>query len=526
MSNKFTGITSAGSAIPVYDKDAHSALEQKLDTSAFSSVSGSFLTEVPESAVSGFATHEEVESATSGKANTSRVLDYFDKPSANAVYAAYNTLSNVEEIYGKADSNFYIVPSSILQVPEIITATTGRLSAGNLTADEYGIRGGRTRTSYSGSADGAFRIYASQYGVTVPFIQLIGAETAEGNGVYIDVYGASGVDAYGRKRWNIKNGAYDTNPSFSMEGAAAVNGNGVYIDVNGASGVDSYGNVKWQVGGPASQLFNGAQDKKPAILLVSPPTSDQYSAQWSAGPYISAGDPSQGITLSYGPTANTPYVRVMPDRINSDYTSSHASFAYFDVTVSRYSAWNDPDKKEWSLTGSVQKREIECDSATSAITAIAGSAIGGFIPSGAEIVNHDNTLSGNGTVDSPLGVVRGYNETVLWEGDAGSSDFPITLSEAATNFERIRIVWKWNGSVAQCAIVSEHAPTDADFCLHNAADLANNQYFTNGRFTYTTNYTKIEYSWGIQAHGSWNTPASEEKQIHFYKVIGINRKAQ
>ena len=31
--------------------------------------------------------------------------------------------------------------------------------------------------------------------------------------------------------------------------------------------------------------------------------------------------------------------------------------------------------------------------------------IGGFITSGAEIVNHDNSLSGNGTVDSPLGVV-------------------------------------------------------------------------------------------------------------------------
>ena len=31
--------------------------------------------------------------------------------------------------------------------------------------------------------------------------------------------------------------------------------------------------------------------------------------------------------------------------------------------------------------------------------------IGGFITEGAEIVNHDNTLSGNGTVDSPLGVI-------------------------------------------------------------------------------------------------------------------------
>lgn len=35
--------------------------------------------------------------------------------------------------------------------------------------------------------------------------------------------------------------------------------------------------------------------------------------------------------------------------------------------------------------------------------------IGGFITSGAEIVNHDNTLSGNGTVESPLGV------NAIWE---------------------------------------------------------------------------------------------------------------
>jgi hypothetical protein len=31
--------------------------------------------------------------------------------------------------------------------------------------------------------------------------------------------------------------------------------------------------------------------------------------------------------------------------------------------------------------------------------------IGGFITEGAEIVNHDNSLSGNGTSASPLGVV-------------------------------------------------------------------------------------------------------------------------
>lgn len=36
--------------------------------------------------------------------------------------------------------------------------------------------------------------------------------------------------------------------------------------------------------------------------------------------------------------------------------------------------------------------------------------IGGFITSGAEIVNHDASLSGNGTVDSPLGVAATWTD--------------------------------------------------------------------------------------------------------------------
>lgn len=60
--------------------------------------------------------------------------------------------------------------------------------------------------------------------------------------------------------------------------------------------------------------------------------------------------------------------------------------------------------------------------------------IGGFITSGAEIVNHDASLSGNGTVDSPLGL---SNETVLWSGARSSA---CTLSESFKNFEWLRIV--------------------------------------------------------------------------------------
>lgn len=234
-----------------------------------------------------------------------------------------------------------------------------------LTANAYGISG----AGYYIDSDGP------NGGETNPVLHLIGAATSVANGIHISTWSAGAIDSYGRKTWSIKNLLGDTNPSFSMAGAVTANGNGVFIDVNGASGVDNYGNVKWQVGGPARQLYNGATDSRPAILIVSPPATTQYSAQWSASPYISAGDPSQGITVSYGSTASSPYANMKGDSVQINYNSAHASFGYQDATVSLYTAWKDPDKKVWSLTGSVQKREIEGDSATSAITAIAGSAI-------------------------------------------------------------------------------------------------------------------------------------------------------
>ena len=61
-------------------------------------------------------------------------------------------------------------------------------------------------------------------------------------------------------------------------------------------------------------------------------------------------------------------------------------------------------------------------------------------------VSHDNTLSGNGTVDSPLGVVPGYNETVLWEGtnfsvsDGRHLSATVQLSEPISAFDEIKII--------------------------------------------------------------------------------------
>ena len=51
---------------------------------------------------------------------------------------------------------------------------------------------------------------------------------------------------------------------------------------------------------------------------------------------------------------------------------------------------------------------------------------GNFLTAGAEIVNHDNTLSGNGTVDSPLGVVLSATN------DANVSNIVVTAALPAT----------------------------------------------------------------------------------------------
>ena len=127
MSKKFTGVHSGGQNIPVYDKDAHSAIEQKLDTSAFQSVSGNFLTAVPESALSGYATKEYASSAANAAASGKLDTDTFSQVSGDFLTA---------------------VPQSYLQNTDL-TVTSGKvteisgipLSAGGTLPDTIPVSG-------------------------------------------------------------------------------------------------------------------------------------------------------------------------------------------------------------------------------------------------------------------------------------------------------------------------------------------------------------------------------------------------
>ena len=97
--------------------------------------------------------------------------------------------------------------------------------------------------------------------------------------------------------------------------------------------------------------------------------------------------------------------------------------------------------------------------------------IGGFITSGAEIVNHDNTLSGNGTVDSPLGVAGVPGDLiVITEETVGTYTVNTTAVNVAGTFSKAGykpIAWTWKyGYAASLNFNQENTIINADNSLY------------------------------------------------------------
>ena len=135
-------------------------------------------------------------------------------------------------------------------------------------------------------------------------------------------------------------------------------------------------------------------------------------------------------------------------------------------------------------------------------------------------ISHDNTLSGNGTVDSPLGVVPGYNETVLWSGNSYTG----TFSENISAFEKIQFHMK------------------DDTCIVGIGTLYTDDIFSNGNYIVGCgasvwqpksspvrilsvsgnltgfNSTNVSYQWWSKNDGGYAS-------FNVTKVVGINRIA-
>ena len=161
--------------------------------------------------------------------------------------------------------------------------------------------------------------------------------------------------------------------------------------------------------------------------------------------------------------------------------------------------------------------------------------IGGFIVSADPFVQHDTSLSGNGTVNSPLGVVPGYNETVLWSGNTqlsamNTSASAIHLSESLYNFDKIGVYAKPLSTHNEYK-VSEFTPNSAEEGFDFVNWYKGGGLTTGGAVRFGIAF--IQYN----ATGMWvksnelfqlsvdkNGVSTQNNQSIMKKIVGINRK--
>ncbi len=142
-------------------------------------------------------------------------------------------------------------------------------------------------------------------------------------------------------------------------------------------------------------------------------------------------------------------------------------------------------------------------------------------------VSHDNTLSGNGTVDSPLGVVPGYNETVLWSGNLTHTNFSAeqNFSESITNFERVRFNWKIDGYCGSVECPANSGILSVPYFWKISAG------YNDIRLTISANGDKWKFNDSIR----WQTSTGSYSVTQFLhnwaysmipvrEIIGINRR--
>ena len=141
-------------------------------------------------------------------------------------------------------------------------------------------------------------------------------------------------------------------------------------------------------------------------------------------------------------------------------------------------------------------------------------------------VSHDASLSGNGTVDSPLGVVHGYNETVLWSGDIGYSGATAQLSESPYNFNKIGICWYTNNGAQfpRYFEVDLEKVNSEQACSFGDATMETNHF--KGIFCSVNTSNVLHIVQCMEKNMTTNDAALTNQNYRIFKVYGIDRKAQ
>ena len=418
-------------------------------------------------------------------AQGSNTISYSAKPTDNPIYASGNDLKNVDSIQGK--SNLAIVPNGVLQVPNVITAVPNNIL--NVPGVIISHPGGFTANGLSANTNGLFANGLSadaNYGLTANGLSANANYGLTANGLTADVnksgFSANGISAgkqsplciegtseiisangsgftFSSQNTGFGTAQLTTDNSAPKFEARNISGAGFSIEASGAKGYDESGNVVWDTNNPQVKNIISYGDTKTAqgglngnIILTTQPST--AASNLTSSPYVIMDAAQASYFAAYGPSAQTPTIKLKPDAITFDYAAGNAK-----TTVGYNDVKQELSGSSWTLTGSIQKRELEYDANTSAITAIAGSAIGGggggsALPISAgkgikfELV--DNTL-----VASTSGYV--WQSASLFHTDTPVTQTTYTLSDNCSNYDRLDVdfydINNWR-TVMECPIPS------------------------------------------------------------------------
>ena len=480
MSKKFTGVHSGGQNIPVYDKDAHSAIEQKLNTSAFQSVSGNFLTAVPDA----YATKEYADGAAVAAASGKLDTDTFAQVSGDFLTA---------------------VPQSYLQNTDL-TVTSGKvteisgipLSAGGTLPDTIPVSGvsGISVTETENEV---------LIGISADFATSADLESKLDTSAFSSVSGdflTAVPDDFATKEYLSSqiSGKYDTS-SF-----AEVSGNFLTaVPQSAISGFATHEEVESAVSG-----------KQDASAMTAYQAAGNYlSASESANFYPMSGNPS-GFLTEHQSLAG--YLQ------NSDLTIVDDKIT--EISGVPLSAGDELPQSVTDAADYVSATSGNIDATIENVSSNSGVWGGSALPVSA---GPGIKLEMNNGV-----LVASTDETVLWETDQWAEHYPtsLTLSEDPQNFKEI------------CVLYGCYGATDGGNNVLNSISFMpnanrNGVIVLNGVMRGATGlyYNVIDEWSGINTtawawvNGKLNDFAStslqpdNNKWCSPYKIIGINRVA-
>lgn len=146
-----------------------------------------------------------------------------------------------------------------------------------------------------------------------------------------------------------------------------------------------------------------------------------------------------------------------------------------------------------------------------------------FLLAAQQEVSHDNTLSGNGTEASPLGL----NETVLWEGERGwwYDTSQLSLSGSISDYDYFKVIYSDDWALSK--VVSEYPSTNNKFDASLVGPEGDNITFKTSKFTVSGDKINIDSSRMFEINSAGNIPTKNftTSFIKFYKIIGVNRKS-